>query len=106
MTMDLAPFQPLASALQPFLAKGLCKFLITSSGPGEGKSTVTANLARALAKSGRLGVLAVDADPIKPTLHQRLGVENRRGLGNLLREIYELELARENPDQFGIGDWV
>jgi MinD-like ATPase involved in chromosome partitioning or flagellar assembly len=104
--MDLAPFQPLAAALQPFLAKGLCKFVVTSSGPAEGKSTVTANLARALAKSGRLGVLAVDADPIKPTLHQKLGVENRRGIGNLLREIYELDLSRENPDQFGIGDWV
>src|SRR5438445_3481428 len=104
--MDTAAYQPLASALQPFLAKGLTKLLITSSGPGEGKSTVTANLGRALARSGRLSVLLVDTDPYKPALHKRFGVENRRGLGNLLSEVYAIDLARENPDQFGIGDWV
>jgi len=104
--MDTAAYQPLASSLQPFLAKGLSKFIITSSGPGEGKSTVTSNLGRALARSGRLSVLLVDADPYKPALHKRFGVENRRGLGNLLGEIYAIDLARENPEQFGIGDWV
>jgi len=104
--MDTAAYQPLASAMQPFLAKGLSKFIITSSGPGEGKSTVTANLGRALARSGRLSVLLVDTDPYKPALHKRFGVENRRGLGNLLSEIYAIDLARENPDQFGIGDWI
>jgi len=104
--MDTAAYQPLASAMQPFLAKGLSKFIITSSGPGEGKSTVTANLGRALARSGRLSVLLIDTDPYKPALHKRFGVENRRGLGNLLSEIYAIDLARENPDQFGIGDWI
>lgn len=104
--MDNAAFQPLASALQPFLQKGLSTFLVTSSGPAEGKSTVTANLGRALARSGRLNVLVIDADPYKPALHKRFGVENRRGLGNLLSEIYGVDLGRENPDQFGIGDWV
>src|SRR2546426_5054874 len=104
--MDTAAYQPLASAMQPFLAKGLSKFIITSSGPGEGKSTVTANLGRALARSGRLSVLLVDTDPYKPALHKRFGVENRRGLGNLLSEVYAIDLARENPDQFGVGDWL
>ena len=104
--MDTAAYQPLASSLQPFLAKGLSKFVITSSGPGEGKSTVTSNLGRALARSGRQSVLLIDADPYKPALHKRFGVENRRGLGNLLGEIYGIDLARENPEQFGIGDWI
>ncbi len=104
--MDTAAFQPLASAMLPFLQKGVSKIIITSSGPGEGKSTVTANLGRALARSGRLSVLLVDTDPYKPALHKRFGVENRRGLGNLLSEIYGIDLARENPNQFGIGDWV
>jgi len=104
--MDTAAYQPLASAMQPFIAKGLGKFVITSSGPGEGKSTVTANLGRALARSGRLSVLLVDTDPYRPALHKRFGVENRRGLGNLLSEIYAMDLARENPDQFGLGDWI
>jgi Mrp family chromosome partitioning ATPase len=104
--MDTAAYQPLASAMQPFIAKGLGKFVITSSGPGEGKSTVTANLGRALARSGRLSVLLIDTDPYRPALHKRFGVENRRGLGNLLSEIYAIDFARENPDQFGLGDWI
>src|SRR5437899_12314257 len=104
--MDTVAYHPLASAIQPFLAKGLTKLVVTSSGPGEGKSTITANLGRALARSGRLSVLLIDTDPYKPALHKRFGVENRRGLGNLLSEIYAIDLARENPDQFGIGDWV
>ncbi|MGE3139697.1 MAG: hypothetical protein AB7I08_17200 [Thermoleophilia bacterium] len=47
---------------------------------GEGKTTVTANLAWATAAVGQ-GVTAVDTDLRAPDLHSRLGVPNAGGLG-------------------------
>jgi capsular exopolysaccharide synthesis family protein len=57
--------------------------LVTSSTPGEGKSTVVANLGRMLAQSGRRTV-AVDADLWAPALHRFFGTSNESGLGDLL----------------------
>lgn len=57
--------------------------VITSSGPGEGKSTVSTRLAIALAAAGAK-VLLVDADLRKPTLQKQLGDERERGLSYLL----------------------
>jgi capsular exopolysaccharide synthesis family protein len=57
--------------------------LVTSSRPGEGKSTVVANLGVALAQAGR-STLLVDADLRVPVLHRFFGLENRRGLADKL----------------------
>ena len=57
--------------------------VITSSGPGEGKSTVCTRLAIALAAAGAK-VLLVDADLRKPTLHKQFGDDRERGLSYLL----------------------
>jgi polysaccharide biosynthesis transport protein len=59
--------------------------LITSAMQGDGKSTVAANLARALAMGGS-HVLLVDADMRRGALHDRLGLERSPGLTDLLRE--------------------
>lgn len=56
---------------------------ITSSIPGEGKSTVSANLAHSLAATGKR-VLIVDADLRKPTVHRTFKVTNQRGLTDLV----------------------
>ena len=56
--------------------------LITSPSPSEGKSTVVANLAAALAQSGRK-VAVVEADLRRPVVHKRLGLSNRQGLSAL-----------------------
>jgi capsular exopolysaccharide synthesis family protein len=56
---------------------------VSSPGPGEGKTLITANLGSVLAEIGNR-VLLIDADVRKPTLHTLLGVENTGGLANLL----------------------
>ena len=101
-----AYFDSLAATLQDSLQQGIKTLVVTSSGAGEGKSTVTAGLGRALARSGRLSVCIVDTDRYRPTLHRQFGLENRRGLGELLHELYHLDIARETPGQFGVGDWL
>ncbi|TMQ57779.1 MAG: hypothetical protein E6K76_09625 [Candidatus Eisenbacteria bacterium] len=96
----------LSSSVARLVAAGARKIMITSSAAGEGKSTIAAELGRNLAQSGRMGIALVDADTIRPTLHRLFHMDNRRGLGELLGEVYHMDLSRENPDQFGVGDWI
>ena len=100
------PYEPLAGEVRRLVAEGKRRLLITSSGASEGKSTVTANLGRALARSGQLNVVLVDTDQMRPTLHNLFGLDNQRGLGELLDEIYRFDPSHEDPQQFGIGDWL
>jgi len=53
--------------------------LVTSSGPGEGKSTTAANLAVAIAQTGQRVVL-VDTDLRRPSLHRLFNLPNNVGL--------------------------
>ncbi|MDH3283160.1 MAG: polysaccharide biosynthesis tyrosine autokinase [Acidobacteriota bacterium] len=57
--------------------------MITSALPGEGKSTIVANLGRTLAAFGHKVVL-IDADLRKPRLHRVFGTGSARGLANAL----------------------
>ncbi|MCE5272957.1 polysaccharide biosynthesis tyrosine autokinase [bacterium] len=59
--------------------------LVTSSCPGEGKTTVSSRLALNLAAAGER-VLLVDADLRKPRVHKIFGLENKRGLTNMMVE--------------------
>jgi polysaccharide biosynthesis transport protein len=77
-------YRSLCTALQLATESGLPKtLLVSSAGPGEGKSTTALTIARHFANVG-LKVLLVDADMRKPTLHLRLGLENSSGLSNYL----------------------
>jgi polysaccharide biosynthesis transport protein len=57
--------------------------LITSDGPGQGKSAIAANLAVVMAQAG-LRVALVDADLRRPTLHHQFAQANRLGLTDAL----------------------
>ena len=57
--------------------------LVTSPRPGEGKSSVAANLAAAVAQSGRKVVL-VDGDLRRPQVHRLFVTGNDRGLSSVL----------------------
>lgn len=62
---------------------GSRSLVVTSTGPGEGKSMVAGNLAVGLAQSGQR-VLLVDADMRKPKAHEIFVVPQEPGLSNLL----------------------
>lgn len=71
--------------------------LVTSSGPGEGKSMTAANLAVTYAQQG-LKTLLVDADLRKPTVHYTFRLDNLRGLSNVLVNESILEDAVNPTD--------
>lgn len=72
------------------LDKPLKSLLITSPGPGEGKSTTLANLAVTMAQ-GEQRVLMVDCDLRRPSLHRLLGLENEAGLTTMMVDDQALE---------------
>jgi len=64
--------------------------VVTSSRPGEGKTTVASNLAVSLADAGGK-VLLIDGDLRRPRLHKVFDQANSWGLSDLLREKNAIE---------------
>jgi len=72
--------------------------VISSPTPGDGKSTVLANLAVTLAQGGHETII-VDCDLRKPSQHDLWGIKNERGLTTMLLE----NAAFENPPLQPVG---
>jgi capsular exopolysaccharide synthesis family protein len=64
--------------------KPVRRFLVTSAGPGEGKTTVSVNLAAIMAQGGKK-VVILDADLRRPKVHRYLGLPNQLGMTDLFR---------------------
>ncbi|MHC1721417.1 MAG: CpsD/CapB family tyrosine-protein kinase [Clostridiaceae bacterium] len=77
--------------------------VVTSSGPKEGKSTTSANLAVVMAQSGFRTVL-IDCDQRKPTIHKIFQISNFRGISDTLagRSSYEEILQKTNIENLFI----
>jgi capsular exopolysaccharide synthesis family protein len=68
---------------------------VTSPSPGDGKTTVTGNLAISMAQSGKR-VLLIDADIRKPRLHRQFGIGDETGLSLVLAgEVEPAEAIQE-----------
>lgn len=63
--------------------EALRTIVVTSSSPGEGKSTISANLAVVMAQTGKQ-VILVDSDLRRPMQHQLFGLSNNHGLTSTL----------------------
>ena len=73
--------------------KGYKTLMVTSSVPGEGKTTIAANLAVALARQGKK-VILVDCDARNPSLaHVLRRTAEHPGLGQVMRGEGELDTA-------------
>lgn len=72
------------------LDRELRTLLITSPGPGEGKSTALANLAVTVAQVEQR-VIAIDCDLRRPFLHELFGLANDTGLTSMMLEEEFLE---------------
>lgn len=80
-------FKAIRTALYFSNRSGDFKILqVTSPTPGDGKSTVAANLAIAMAQSGK-SVLLVDTDLRRPRVQELFAIERQRGTAWLLTQL-------------------
>ena len=77
-------YQTLRASVKLALGRGSNKIVLVSSAVhGEGKTTVTARLGRALAQAGQ-DTLLISADLRVPTLHSLFGMPDRPGLADAI----------------------
>jgi capsular exopolysaccharide synthesis family protein len=72
-----------SSVLLSDLDRGIHSLLVTSTAPGEGKTTTAAYLAISNAEQGHQTLL-IDADLRRPSLHRIIGTTTRSGLSNVM----------------------
>src|SRR5262249_1791816 len=83
-------------------SKGTTSLLVTSTGPGEGKTMVATNLAVALAQAGHR-VLLVDADMRRCQVHKIFGQPLEPGLSAVLQHTISIGEALRALDIPGLS---
>ena len=81
--------------------KELGTLVVTSGVAGEGKTTISTNLAQTFASAGRK-VLLIDGDMRRPRVHSVLGLERSPGLAELLRDSLPLKALVHKPEGIDI----
>ena len=74
------------------------KILVTSSEPGEGKSTTAGNLALTFAQDGKKTII-IDCDLRKPTVHKKFNISNTGGLSDVMLDYKNINKAIHNVDK-------
>ncbi|MGG7099116.1 CpsD/CapB family tyrosine-protein kinase [Clostridium sardiniense] len=72
--------------------KKIKRMLVTSSEPGEGKSTTTGNLALTFSQDEKR-VLLIDCDLRKPSIHKKFRISNNIGLSDVILDNSKLDKA-------------
>ncbi len=94
-SMTIEAFLHLCVTLRLKNKKRLRTLAIVSPCRGDGKSTVSHNLAKAMSTL-QTRVLLIDADLRRPSLHQKIGIPNETGLSEVLSGASSLEEAAQN----------
>ncbi|MGL4567670.1 MAG: polysaccharide biosynthesis tyrosine autokinase [Fusobacteriaceae bacterium] len=75
--------------------------VVTSTIPGEGKTSVAYNYGKAEAEAGRK-VLIIDCDIRRPRMHKNFGIEHEKGLVSLLKSEITLSEAIVKDVEIGL----
>lgn len=78
-------------------------YLITSSTPGEGKSTIALNLALTLAQIGGRTLL-LEADLRLPSLKKVLDIQSQEGLSTILVDVFSTDLSAGSLSEWTVPD--
>ncbi|MGG7211031.1 CpsD/CapB family tyrosine-protein kinase [Clostridium baratii] len=78
--------------------KEIKRVLITSSEPGEGKSTTAGNLALTFAQDDKKTII-IDCDLRKPSLHKKFNVSNSIGLSDVIIDKKNIEKSVKKIDK-------
>jgi capsular exopolysaccharide synthesis family protein len=81
------------------IKKGCKTIIVSSSLPGEGKTTTAVNIAISLAQTDKK-ILLIDADLRKPRIHSIMNLPNTPGLTNVLSNLSSFDKAL-NKTEYG-----
>ncbi len=82
--VEAESFRTLRTALA-FAEGGASRLVVTSTEPGDGKTTISVNLGTTIAQSGKRTLL-IDADMRRPGLTPLVNLRGQRGLSTILRD--------------------